>query len=259
MYLFFLPVLFLLDIWIVGYISAFFVAPEVLGFIKEHPLRATWELTIALFGKNASPAGEAIIHTWKWANLLLMISVLSLLGAHRLGTQSKTEPEYHGNLLGSERWATFNEIKKIFRFKLSPGLLFGTFNNRPLILPSDIGGNLNVSVLGPPGSGKSRAYVRLNLFQAVDSGWSVVVTDPKGELTRDFRSFFLKQDYDVKIFNLVDMLHSDRWNPLSQVKTDIDAQLFTEVVIANTQAPGRKSGDPFWDRAEANCASVMAM
>ena len=55
------------------------------------------------------------------------------------------------------------------------------------------------------------------------------------------------------------MLHSHRWNPLSQVQTDMDAQLFTEVVIANTQAPGRKSGDPFWDRAETNLLKALIL
>lgn len=254
-----LPLFFFLDVWLLGYIAAILHAPELLEFFKQQPIRVGWEIILALFGKNATPTGAAIIHTWKWLNVFLIISIGTLIAAQRYGTQSKVNPDFKGNLLGSAAWATAEEIKKVFKSKLSPGLLFGTYNNKPLVLPAEVGGNLNVSVLGPPGSGKSRAFVRLNLFQAVDSGWSVVVTDPKGELTRDFRPFFEKQGYDVKIFNLVDMLHSNRWNPLSQVKTDIDAQLFTEVVIANTQAPGRKSGDPFWDRAEANLLKALSL
>jgi type IV secretion system protein VirD4 len=129
----------------------------------------------------------------------------------------------------------------------------------PIVLPPEARGNRNVAVLGPPGSGKSRAYVRNNLFQAVKSGWSVIVTDPKGELTRDFRQFFEDQGYKVRVFNLVSMINSDRWNPLSEVTTDIDAQMFCEVVISNTNAPGRKSGDPFWDRAETNLLKALAL
>jgi type IV secretion system protein VirD4 len=41
------------------------------------------------------------------------------------------------------------------------------------------------------------------------------------------------------------MIHSDRWNPLSEVASDIDAQMFCEVLIANTSVPGHKGGDPF--------------
>lgn len=197
---------------------------------------------------------------WKIMNLYLIISVLVFYTILKLGFGVRQKPKFDETLLGSATWAVLADIKKIFKFNLAiPGLLFGRFNNRPLILPADAGGNLNVSVLGPPGSGKSRAFVRLNLFQAIYGGWSVIVTDPKGELTRDFRGFFEKQGYDVKCFNLVDMLNSDRWNPLSEVVTDIDAQLFCEVVIANTGVPGRKGGDPFWDRAESNLLKALAL
>ena len=81
----------------------------------------------------------------------------------------------------------------------------------------------------------------------------------KGELYTKSHQFFIDNGYTVKVFNLVDMLRSDRWNPLSVVKTDIDAQLFSEVVIANTGVPGRRGGDPFWDRAEMNLLKALTL
>ena len=65
--------------------------------------------------------------------------------------------------------------------------------------------------------------------------------------------------YTVKIFNLVNMTRSDRWNPISEITSDVEAQTFAEVVIANTQIPGTKSGDPFWDRAEQNLLKALVL
>ena len=62
----------------------------------------------------------------------------------------KRNPVFNSNLLGSARWAS-NEIWDVFKSTLNtPGLLFGTVGHKPLILPADVSGNLNVSVLGPP-------------------------------------------------------------------------------------------------------------
>lgn len=254
------PIIFILDIWIIGTISAFIHNPEALILFRNHPFRATGEIIMILFGKQATPAGLAVIKGWLIINILLISAAYITYQYIKTGFAAQQKLEFVDDIMGSARWATPDETKKIFNSHLSdPGLLFGTLNKKPLILPADTRGNLNVAVLGPPGSGKSRAYVRNNLFQAVTSGWSVVVTDPKGELTRDFRKYFESEGYQVRVFNLVNMLNSDRWNPLSQVVTDVDAQLFCEVVIANTGVPGKKGGDPFWDRAESNLLKALAL
>ncbi len=253
------PIIYFLDVWIIGTIAAALQAPQLMPYFQSRPIKAGWEIFLSFFGHHFSPEAALVLKTWAIINAFIILIIWGIVSIQKYGTHMKHNPVFNSNLLGSARWAS-NEIWDVFKNTLNtPGLLFGTVGHKPLILPADVSGNLNVSVLGPPGSGKSRAFVRNNLFQAVTSGWSVIVTDPKGELTRDFKSFFEEQGYDVKIFNLVDMLHSHRWNPLSQVQTDMDAQLFTEVVIANTQAPGRKSGDPFWDRAETNLLKALIL
>lgn len=254
-----IPVLYFMDVWIIGTVAAALSAPRLMPYFQYHPLKAGWEIFLSVWGHDFAPEAAAAVKTWLIINILLIIFIGGTVLVQKYGTYLKANPEFKSNLLGSAKWAA-DEVWNVFKNRLNtPGILFGVFQNRPLILPADVPGNMNVSVLGPPGSGKSRAYVRNNMLQVVTNGWSVVVTDPKGELTRDFRVFFEREGYDVKVFNLVDMLHSHRWNPLSQVKTDIDAQLFTEVVIANTQSPGRKSGDPFWDRAEANLLKALVL
>ncbi|ERM90830.1 hypothetical protein O163_13745 [Caldanaerobacter subterraneus subsp. yonseiensis KB-1] len=87
----------------------------------------------------------------------------------------------------------------------------------------------------------------------------MVITDPKGEIFRDMAEFLKNRGYTVKIFNLVSMKHSDRWNPIETIQDDIDAQLFVEVIITNTKVTAAKSGDPFWDRAEQNLLKALAL
>lgn len=87
----------------------------------------------------------------------------------------------------------------------------------------------------------------------------MIITDPKGELFKDMAQFLRDRGYNVRLFNLVNMIYSDRWNPLDVVVDDIDAQTFADVIIANTAVAATKSGDPFWERAEQNLLKALAL
>ena len=57
----------------------------------------------------------------------------------------------------------------------------------------------------------------------------------------------------MKVFNLKDMKHSDRWNPLQENQEITDVQTTSDVIISNTQLHNSKGGgDEFWHRAEDN-------
>ncbi len=213
-----------------------------------HPFKTGWSFLCCFFGAQIQYP-----QVWKmW--LVLNVALVIAAGMAYAGKKLKKKPEEPG----SAKFAKAEEVKDYLRFKYGPGLMFGTLNNKPAILKPEAPGNRNVAVFGPPGAMKSAGYIRNNLFQAVDSGQSVVVTDPKGELCRDFSYWFQSKGYKVKIFNLVSMLNSDRWNPLSEVYDDLSAQYFTNVVMANTTAPGRKA-DLFWDNAETNLLKALVM
>ena len=161
---------------------------------------------------------------------------------------------------GSSGWASDAEIKSKLDFGWSSaGIVLGRRGNSPVVYPAAAWENRNVAVLGPPDTGKSRAYVRPNLFHAVNSEMSVICTDPKGELTRDFRKYLEKKGYIVRVFNLVNFVHGDRWNPLAEVRDDVDAQMMCDVIISSTSVPGRKSGDQFWERTEMNLLKALIL
>ncbi|SDG80485.1 Type IV secretory system Conjugative DNA transfer, partial [Thermoanaerobacter thermohydrosulfuricus] len=160
---------------------------------------------------------------------------------------------------GTANWMTVQEAKKVLGIGTNKGLILGRIGSKVVTLPPDSFLNRNVAIFGSPGSMKSRAYIRTNILQLAKEGQSMVITDPKGEIFRDMAEFLKNRGYTIKVFNLVNMKHSDRWNPIETIQDDIDAQLFVEVIISNTKVASTKSGDPFWDRAEQNLLKALAL
>ena len=97
---------------------------------------------------------------------------------------------------------------------------------------------------------KTTAFLLTNLLELSKYKKSIIVTDPKAEIYRITSSYFKSIGYTVKVFNLKDMRHSDRWNPLAENENINDVQTSANIIISNTQ---KKSGkDEFWPRAEEN-------
>lgn len=121
--------------------------------------------------------------------------------------------------------------------------------------------NLNVLVIGGSGSGKSRFYVKPNLMQL---NTSYVVTDPKGELLRSCGRLLKKAGYAIRVFNLIDMAHSNNYNPFNYVY-DRDGKVNKSYVLKminclmkNTKKEGASGGDQFWDDATQALLSAIS-
>ena len=154
----------------------------------------------------------------------------------------------------SLRTATKPEKKKS---KKSPKSPFETDNN--ILLTQEVRmslntrqhrENLNVLVIGGSGSGKSRFYVKPNIMQL---NTSYVVTDPKGELLRSCGRLLKKAGYEIRVFNLIDMSHSNNYNPFSYIY-DKDGNIsktyvmkMVNCLMKNTKQEGASGGDQFWD------------
>ncbi|HOV79849.1 MAG TPA: type IV secretory system conjugative DNA transfer family protein [Bacillota bacterium] len=231
--------------------------PDMLGpgWYFTHPFKTSW---IFLRHTLGAPINDASVYnTWVGLNIFFGLSAAVGMYLRKHIKKKRTEA-------GTSEFVDPSEAKDVFLYKFSPGIMFGGIKSwnslKPVILRPGVRSNLNVSVFGPPGSGKSASYIKNNILQAVMSGWSIIVTDPKGEMVKEFAVWLEKRGYVVKIFNLKDMLNSDRWNPLSAVKDGISAQDFCKVVIANTSAPARKGGDDdFWANAELNLLKALVL
>lgn len=107
--------------------------------------------------------------------------------------------------------------------------------------------NNNILVIGGSGSGKSRFFVKPNLLQA---NCSYIITDPSGELLTSQGKFLEEQGYKIKVFNLVDMEHSNCYNPFHYIRDDLGVLMLVNCLIKNTTPPGKGGGDPFWEKSE---------
>ena len=106
--------------------------------------------------------------------------------------------------------------------------------------------NLNVMVVGGSGSGKTRQYAKVNAIQA---STSMVILDPKGEITRDVGGLLQAKGLEIKVLDLVNMWRSHCYNPFVYLKDDNDAQRLVTNLFKSTIPKGAQTQDPFWDTA----------
>lgn len=107
--------------------------------------------------------------------------------------------------------------------------------------------NNNVLVIGGSGTGKSRFFVKPNML---NGNCSFVITDPSGELLETMGVFLENQGYEVRVFNLVEMEHSNCYNPFNYIRNQEGVLIMINALIKNTTPKGSSSSDPFWEKAE---------
>lgn len=162
---------------------------------------------------------------------------------------------------GTSGFMTDEEMHKVLELvgdiSKNKGVILGKLNGKAVCLPENTRMNRNVAVFGASGSMKSRAYARNVVFQCVERGESLIITDPKSELYNDLCIYLQKNGYIVKVFNLINPENSDSWNCLAEIEgQEIMAQLFCDVIIKNT---GAAKGDHFWDNAEMNLLKALVL
>lgn len=186
---------------------------------------------------------------------IVLISILIILDTLLVVSKDKSEnkgvifkPE--NGTYGTSDWMKLEEMKKVLTIDDIPGIILGRFEGNIVKLPLDTYFNKNICVFGSSGSMKTTAFLLTNLLELSKYLKSIIVTDPKAEIYRTTSSYFRNIGYVVKVFNLKDMRHSDRWNPLAENENINDVQTSANIIISNTQ---KKSGkDEFWPRAEEN-------
>lgn len=107
--------------------------------------------------------------------------------------------------------------------------------------------NCNILVIGGSGAGKSRFFAAPNILQF---NANFVITDPSGEMLRDYGKILENEGYNVKVFNLVDVYRSNKYNPFHYIKEEKDVFTLVNTLIKNTTPPESKAGDPFWEKSE---------
>ena len=116
--------------------------------------------------------------------------------------------------------------------------------------------NLLQIVIGGSGAGKTRFLVKPNIMLA---NASFIATDPKGELVRAVGPLLLKRGYVLRVFDLVDLSHSDRYNPFHYIRKDADVFRLIDNLIQNTTPKNAQQNDPFWQKSETALDSALML
>ena len=103
--------------------------------------------------------------------------------------------------------------------------------------------NNNLIICGAPGSNKTRGCVIPNLLNCQGS---YIVTDPKGNLYRQYHEYLESKGYRVLRVSFTHPEVSAHWNPLRYLGSTHDILKFTNVLIYDKD---RRNYDPFWDEA----------
>ena len=232
------------------YIFLFFCL--ILNIVIDSNLKNYFETLNICFNKNI------ILTTNLYTIICFIIALISIfIVLDILLVLFKKENENKGinfktedGTYGTSNWMSEDEMKNILGFNDPPGIILGKKDNNIVKLPFDSFLNKNICVFGSSGSMKSIGFLLTNLLELSKYKKSIIVTDPKAEIYRTTASYFRNIGYTVKVFNLKDMRHSDRWNPLAENENIADVQTSSSVITSNTQKKNGK--DDFWPRAEEN-------
>lgn len=167
-----------------------------------------------------------------------------LLGALRL----KKPRDYEDIEHGSARWGTKRDFAPLRDQNFQNTIILSqteqvSMDGRKTNLSN------HVLVLGDPGSGKSRNYVKPNVAQM---NASYVITDPSGEHLYAEGKMLTDAGYRIKVFDITNPKNSMRFNPLHYCKTPKEIWKFIEVLMANTTGDKShpQSNEDFWVKSE---------
>ena len=179
---------------------------------------------------------------------LLVASIGFLLPLILYVTRDKASYR-QGEEAGSARFATLSELKRFEDAVVDNNMIFtkrikmGLFNLR---LAYNVQLNKNVIVIGLPGDGKTFTFVLPNLMQ-LNSNF--VITDPKGNLVHETGQMLEKHGYQVKVFDLIHLQNSDRFNVFAYMKSELDIDRISEAITEGTKK-SENMGEDFWVQAE---------
>lgn len=141
--------------------------------------------------------------------------------------------------------------------------------------------NRNCTLIGRPGTGKSRYWLIPNILNSMAE--TIIVTDPKEEILKATGMSLKKKGYDIRVLNIKDKWRSDHYNPLKYIRKlpkeafllDLDSDESRQDIVQELMDEGRNiaeddvmnlintimentksetiesnTGDPFWEKAE---------
>lgn len=180
-------------------------------------------------------------------------------GQGQFGTsrwQDKHEMDFNSNV-----WYTGTPIKK-------GGIIYGmekSANGREKVWYNS--GDLHTLIIAATRSGKSRKIILPSIWKLAQTGESMVLGDPKGELYISSYLYLKSQGYNVITLNIREPLKGNQWNMLDLVNKAFDAgdiprttELAWDIAHTFTNQTPSVSSEPIWKNgAESTIAALILL
>ena len=112
-------------------------------------------------------------------------------------------------------------------------------------------------VVGPTGSGKTQSFFLPNIMK-LDPTYSMVITDPKGELYQQTAAYQRSIGREPVMLKLDLRDSSICWNPLDIPKDTTSMAKLCRSIVTNKGGDANASGgDPMWDNSAINLLSAV--
>ena len=202
---------------------------------------------------------ELFLKPWEWrwqpysGHFMLVASGIFLFAGlfYAVTPHNYRAGEEHG----SAEWGTIREINKIFRQKKKKNIIL----SQKIRVSLDMfhhQRNLNILIIGGPGSSKTRSYVFPNLLEC---NCNYMITDPKAEILAAVGNILKVNGYTIKVLNLIDYKNSDCFNPFPYLRNEVDILIMITNLIKNTTPANARTNDPFWEKAEYLLIGAISM
>ncbi len=109
--------------------------------------------------------------------------------------------------------------------------------------------NINILIIGAPGSQKSRGFILPGIMQL---NCNPVVTDPKGELLSKVGRALEENGYRVIILDLKNHYKSHGYNPFRYFRNENEAYLFVNNMWESMSDKTAQKGEQIWDDQAKN-------
>jgi len=199
--------------------------------------------------------------------LLILISGLAGFLIYRLAMK-KRRIDDRGLILakdqtqGCDKLMDFEEKKRVF--DLTPrekpkGVILGQDEKSNLLITVPFDGskapeNGNILIVGKSGSRKTTSVLLPNIFSCIQSGYSCVCTDPKGEIYSKTVAAAIANGYNIRIINILpeEFTHSDGWDVVKAIRTAVDPEQMAELIVNVFCSNLSNVEKNFWEDANRN-------
>ncbi|MFM9280883.1 VirD4-like conjugal transfer protein, CD1115 family [Paenibacillus jiagnxiensis] len=189
---------------------------------------------------------------------------LLISGQLRKNDEFEQKAEYGSH--GTSRWQTDEEMQAGY-YQSKEGIIVGDVEKRVYlpgkpyaVIPNNGQQNLNIIAFGPPGSEKTTGIVLPNMLHTgLNLGYSMVITDPKGELYSLTSPLLREKGYEIYVLDFLHLKRGNRINFGDFVYEDTDLMKIAEsYVTGGNVAKGSKgSSDPIWDDGEKSLLGAL--